>query len=336
MATCKFCHREFANVQAVRAHLKSCRDYLDRRAARQAAEEGGVRHVPREPRDDGGPGSGSLRQFRLRQGGPTPTSPDNLLDLATAGSDPVQQLDEEIAMAKRRINLRQLQDTENDLDRRAKAEEEELERRAETANKADEEKRAARQREIEERKAREARDREKARRKQRHRDNVTAAKRAAIDNWPGGVFVSSALKAEILEEIERRLSALPADEMPLDELTRIAIGIRDRLCDQAERVEEEARRRERDKQQRELQQEQQHAARRQTLIQHGMAYARREIEGVEGLDYFGKQRIERRVQGELDEVTGDENRAEIEDWVEDILDREGIGFDDDDDEDDDD
>ncbi|MDE2074107.1 MAG: hypothetical protein KGJ81_11770 [Alphaproteobacteria bacterium] len=234
-------------------------------------------------------------------------------------------------MTKRRINLRQLRDAENELDRRAKDEEEEQAHQAETARKADEETRAARQRELDERKAREERDREKARRKQQHRENITAAKREAIDCWPYRAFVSATLKAEILEEMERRLSALPADELPLDELIRIAIGIRDRCYDEDSRAEEEARRRELNKQQQEQQQKQQHAARRRTLIQHGVAYARREIEGVEGLNYFEKRRIEQRVQDELDEVTGDESRAEIEDWVEDILDREGIGFDDDND-----
>ncbi len=333
MVTCNFCQREFANAQAVRAHLKSCQPYLEQRTARQAPETAGTRLPSRDPRAEGSVGA-APRRDGSRQGELGIMPLEILSDPTLMGADPLRQLDEEIAMTKRRIDLRQLQETEDELDRRAKAKEAEQQRAAATASHADQEKQDARQRELDQRKAREAREWDEARRKQRFRDNITAAKKEAIDKWCYRTSVSSALTAEILVEIEQELSALPAGEMPLGELVRIAIGIRDRRYNEHCQAELDASLRELEEQGLKIQRDQQQSARRQTLIQHGMSYARREIDGVEGLDYFEKRRIEQRVQTELDEVTGEEGRAEIEDWVEDILDREGIGYDDEDDDDD--
>ena len=53
--------------------------------------------------------------------------------------------------------------------------------------------------------------------------------------------------------------------------------------------------------------------------------------GPKGLKITEVWAIERRVREELATVEGDETTAEIEDWVDDILDDEGIGWDEDDD-----
>jgi hypothetical protein len=73
------------------------------------------------------------------------------------------------------------------------------------------------------------------------------------------------------------------------------------------------------------------AARRQNLIEHGCSYAGRELRRAEGLKITEVWQIERRVREALAEVEGDETTGEIEDWVDDILDDEGIEWDEDDD-----
>ena len=329
MATCKFCGREFAGSQAVRAHLKSCEPYREHRAARQEAEAGPAR----EP---------SLRQQSLRGGslgraslGSTSADETGSLDLAAgvspgsgagASFDPVRQLDQQIAVRQRRLKLRELDNAEDDIDRRSTAKEQEREREEEVARRAEADRQALQKRKMDERKAQEERERAKQARARRRRDQITAAKREVIDRWLSGAFVSGELKAEMLVEIERELSALPADDLPLEELVRIATGIRDRLHAAAERKEEDDRRRDRENRER----EQERIQRRQKLIRHGSDYAKRELSDVEGLDISDKWRIERRIDTELEDIIGDESSAEIEDLIDDILEREGIGYDDDD------
>lgn len=134
-------------------------------------------------------------------------------------------------------------------------------------------------------------------------------------------FLSSNLRARMLIEIDKTLSALPAEELPVEELVRIAEGVRDRLYDEAKTAERESSRR-----------EQERTARKARLRQEGMDYAKRELSDVDGLDSLTRWSIEQRVARTLDDITGDESADDIEDLVEDILEREGIGFDDEDDE----
>jgi hypothetical protein len=71
--------------------------------------------------------------------------------------------------------------------------------------------------------------------------------------------------------------------------------------------------------------------RRQRLMQHGQEFAARELRDVEGLSFMDIWKIENRVREELASVKGDETMADIEDWVDEILESEGIESDEDDD-----
>ena len=329
MATCKFCQREFASVQAVRAHLKSCRPYLAHRAARQEPEAGTAREpsVRQTSLRDGSVGSASLGSPRAGDTDlPDPAPSISPRHGADTPFDPVRQLDQEIAVRQRRLKLRELDDAEGDIERRAAAAEREREQEEEAARSAEAERQYQQKRKADERQAQEERERVKLERTRRRRNQITEAKREAIDRWIPGAFVSTELKAKMLVEIERELSALPAHDIPLDELIHIASGIRDRLHAEAKRVEEEDERRERARSQR----EQERIQRRQKLIRHGNDYAQRELRDVEGLNISEKWRIEGRIDEELADITGDETSGDVEDLIDDILDLEGIGYDDDD------
>lgn len=320
MATCKFCGREFDNAQAVRAHLKSCAPYQEHRASRPEQE------------------SGSPRQPRLRQPDPRggslgrPSADDSLGSIPPAypgpsetnGFDPVRQLDQEIAMEQRRIKLRELHDSQDELDRRAKTLEQErqreADREAETKRAAEREQLALRQQAMDAQRLQDERARTKQQREQRRREAIQDTKREVVDHWLPMAFVSSDLRAQILIEIERTLSALPVEDLPMDELVRIAAGVRDRLCDEAKRAEQAARQRTVELNRRCGQ-----------LKQHGMEYAKRELSDVEGLSSLTARSIEQRIARALDDITGDESTDDIEDLVEDILEHEGIGYEDDDD-----
>ena len=78
------------------------------------------------------------------------------------------------------------------------------------------------------------------------------------------------------------------------------------------------------------------AQQRQSLIQNGIAYAERELRAVDGLSLSDTWRIERAVRSDLESVTGTESPADIEDRVEQIFDRYGLGCDEDEDKDEDD
>ncbi len=58
-----------------------------------------------------------------------------------------------------------------------------------------------------------------------------------------------------------------------------------------------------------------------------MGCAKRESGAVDDLDGFDRVRIELRVRGELEAIEGDESNAEIADLVDEILEREGIEYD---------
>lgn len=307
MATCRFCQKEFVNAQAVRAHLKGCLPYLNR-PPRQIPEAPSLGET--SVRDDslGTPNLGNAS-------GESHDSPD-------VASDLVRQFGQRIAAERLRLQLRELEEAHGELDRRTEArqlqEQREIEKQAEARRLADQERDATRQREVQARQARESRANADEQKRHRRRGAIQEVKGEVVDRWPYGASISITLKAQILQEIERVLTPLPVDELPLDELVKIAQGTRDRLHGDAVRAEQHAQRQ---------------AQERQRLQQHGLDYAKHALRDVDDLDVLATWRIEQRVSRELAEIVGDESIAEIEDWVDDILDDEGIGFDEDDEDD---
>ena len=93
---------------------------------------------------------------------------------------------------------------------------------------------------------------------------------------------------------------------------KIAEGVRDRLHREAKQIEAETRRRE---------------IERQRLIRHGVDCAHRELGDAEGLDFVERMRIETRIKRELETLEGDESDADIEDMVADLIEEEGVLWD---------
>jgi len=312
MATCRFCQREFVSGQAVRAHLKSCEPY--------------VNHSPRQE-----PQASSLKAESVREDSlSTPSlgiaSREGSEPVPTGEFDPVRQLDQQIAAEQRRLKLRELREAHEDMDRRTLARQQErhrvIEQQEEAARTIERERVSARQREEQARQVRErGADADQQRQRQR-RERIQEVKRGVVERWAYGASISSSLKAQVLQEIERALFPLPVDDLPLDELVKIAEGVRDELHGKALRTEQHTQRK-----------AQERAQRRQRLQQHGLDYARRALNDVDSLDVLESWRIEQSVRQELqEEIEGDESNADIEAWVEEILEREGIGYDDDDEE----
>lgn len=100
-----------------------------------------------------------------------------------------------------------------------------------------------------------------------------------------------------------------AHALPEAGLVQIAEGVRTRLV--AEARESEAAR-------------QRVAERQRELVKFGMDYANRELRAADGLEAFERWRIEARVKEELRDVTGEESRVEIQGWVDEILEDEGL------------
>src|SRR5713101_298178 len=161
--------------------------------------------------------------------------------------------------------------------------------------------------------------------------------------------IPAEVKAEALQEIERKLSALPqVDELPRRELVQIAEGIRDRLfrpvleaqevarqrarADEDEvrqraRTEQEARRRA--KVEEEAAQERAEAMQR--LVERGMSVVDRGLRADPDLDPGERGDIRTWVQSVLkEELSGAESNEEVNDLVNDLLDE---AFDEDNDQD---
>ena len=169
------------------------------------------------------------------------------------------------------------------------------------------------------------------------------------------------VKAEALQEIERKLSKLPLDELPRHEVLQIAEGIRDRLFRPVLEAQEAARQRARAKEEEARQRAQaEEGARRQAkvdeeaarqreeeavrdraeakrrLLERGMSVADRELRADPDLDPGEREDIHAWMQGVLEEeLSGEESKEEVEDLVDDLLDEE-FGEDNDEDEDSDD
>jgi hypothetical protein len=136
------------------------------------------------------------------------------------------------------------------------------------------------------------------------------------------------LRAQILQDIERALAALPVNELPREELVDIARARRDEICSRADEVDRSQRRARSEEVTRKLELDN----RRRYLISKGNDYAKRELREVDGLDAFERWRIERRIDEELASLHGDETQSDVEDLVEEIFEREGIEPNDDDEE----
>lgn len=302
-AICRFCGQEFANDQAVKAHLKTCDAYRNRPKAIA---------LPK-----GNP-SGSAMPLGIGGNG-RPTS-----DSGAGDFDLIGKLEKQVAARRLRMTLREMDEAEADLDRKTEAKERERQRIAE--QQADGPRRAAQEREAERvraEQARLARERHEDAR-QRRRDRIQAIKQAALakpfSKRPG----MPDLSAQVLPAIERALSDLPVDELPDHELMTIARAARDRVYRKVETVLDEAETAKREAQSRDWKL----AERKNRLIEQGAGFAKRELEAVDDLDALERLRIRLQIERELREITGEEPWADIEDLIDEIFEAEGIGFDD--------
>jgi len=159
--------------------------------------------------------------------------------------------------------------------------------------------------------------------------------------------ISAEVKAEALQEIERKLSALShIDELPRRELVQIAEGIRDRLfrpvleaqetarqraqaeqdeARQRARADEEARRRAKIEEEAARQQAeaaaQERAEAKQRLVERGMFFADRELRADPDLDPGERGDIRTWVQSVLkEELSGAESNEEVNDLVNQLID----------------
>jgi len=288
MAVCRFCGQEFGSRQAVRAHLKACAAYLGR----------------------------FTRQPALPEASADLPAPDRMVfpvDVQDETFDPVTKMRQHVAAEKLRLTLREIRQAHGELDAREDAHQraasEQAAREAQARTAAEREREAARARAASEAVARREAEEVKERRKAARREAIQQVKAKVMDEWWGRYRVSSELKAQILQAIESALAPLAVDELPQAELVQIAEGVRDRLKNEAEAIQNAAAARV--QKQRELQ-------------RYGLEYARRELGDVDGLDWAERWRIEALIQEELKELTGDESRVEVMAWVDEILDGEGL------------
>jgi hypothetical protein len=297
MAICNFCHREFANAQAVRAHLKSC-DAYKASGSRQPSEA--------TPLGNDLPSAGAYAGFQ---------------EPATAGFDPVRSIQRQLTTERLRLKLREIERAHAILDDEAASRRNhEAELAARRENRALSEKREQEALRRKEEAAARADLEAKTRHEQiqsKRRALIQEVKNEVIAGWGFGLLADSELKARILLEIEKALSPLPVQELPKAELIQIAEAARDRLYHGHRDLQKAQRRL---------------AEQRQTLLQEAIAYAQRELRDIDGLGPLDRLSIETTVRERLASLSGDETRAEVIDRVEDILDEQGLGITDDEEE----
>jgi hypothetical protein len=303
-AACRFCGKEFANAQAVRAHLKGCADY-QARPGKSPAIAGSLRQR--------GGGAASLGNERSDGGWADGQ------DQSDPPFDPARQLAKRLSAERIRLQLREVEEAHAELDRRAQAKERErqqqVEQQALARRTAERDRENARRLADENRREKERRDTAESQQRARRRDILQEVKRRVMETWIAPIIGRPDLKARALQEIGRELGALAVDEVPMEELVLIAEAIRDRIYREPVQAERDARER---------------ADRRQGLLDHGCGYASRALRQVEGLSFSEKFSIEKRVRDDLAEIEGHETTGEIEDWVDEILEAEGLGWDEDD------
>ncbi len=247
-----------------------------------------------------------------------------------------QEVDAEVA----RLELRQVKHAHEELDAQAaerKRREKEARAAEIAARKAEaagrEKARAQAKAEETERQRREERESEERRRRQEvaaeRRRRLQWAKDRAIASSPYGI--PAALKATAMVAIERELASLPLDELEWREIRTIAEGVCDRIY--APHVEAEKRTAEekRAAQQRESQaawakvaHDVELSSKRADLIYKGLAYADRELEAErqDGLSWSDSYLARAAVAAALERLTGKEDSETVEDFVEDVLERE--------------
>src|SRR5437867_5835966 len=186
------------------------------------------------------------------------------------------------------------------------------------------------------------------RRARQRRAQIQSVKEETVGFGPSQhPTIPAEVRAEALQEIERKLSALPhVDELPRRELVQIAEGIRDRLfrpvleaqeaarqraraeedeASQRARADEEARRRAKIEEEASRQQAeaaaQERAEAKQRLVERGMLFADRELRADPDLDPGDRQDIRDWVQSVLkEELSGAESNEEVNHRVNDLLD----------------
>jgi hypothetical protein len=306
-AKCRFCGKAFGNAQGVRAHLKSC-------AAYQQTPEKAVASRER-PVGSGSLGSGSLGSGTLGRPG------NGACDEDSDTSDlPLRQLQQRLAAERVRLQLREVEDAHAELDRTAEAKANERQRlREQEAEQARAKERAKDEAtRTQEESARDAqrRDAEKRERQEKRRSVIQDVKRQVVDCWFAGFLVPPDFKPRVCLAIERELQPLAIEEVPLPELIRLAEGIRERMYREEKAKTEQAARL---------------AQQRQRLVQHGLAYAQRELRDVDGLSFSDSWRIESAVKSDLESIAGTETLPDIEDRVEQIFEDHGLGCEDEED-----
>lgn len=294
-ATCQFCGKQFGNTQGVYAHLKACSPYLERPAA-------------------------ARRKRALPKGKPlgnvsTEESLGNRINDSDETFDPVKPLQQRLAAQKLRLQLREVGDAHSEMDSRKREKEAERAIAEEQARLSAKNEERARELEAGAAGDRDRRESLKRERHARRRAAIQEAKREVMGNWHLRSFIDSDVKARVLQSIDHQLSQLPAEDLPLDELIQIAQGVRDKICRDVERAKKAI---------------QSQAAERQRLIRHGSNYATAELRAVDGLDIFERMPIEEQVARALESIEGDESEGDIEDLVDEILEEEGLGWEDDD------
>src|SRR5712692_10562730 len=186
------------------------------------------------------------------------------------------------------------------------------------------------------------------RRARQRRAQIQSVKEETVGFGPSQhPTIPTEVRAEALQEIERKLSALPhVDELPRRELVQIAEGIRDRLfrpvleaqeaTRQRARADEEARRKakvEEAAHQRAEAAALERAEVKQHLVERGMSVADRELRADSDLDPGERRDIRTWVQSVLKEaLSGAESNEEVKDLVNHLLDE---AFDEDNDQDED-
>ena len=175
------------------------------------------------------------------------------------------------------------------------------------------------------------------RRAQQRRELIQSVKGETVgsSSWQHPT-IPAEVKAEALQEIERRFSRLPLDELPRHEVVQIAEGVRDRLfrpvleaqeaTRRRARAEEEARRQATDDEEAPRRGEaaaRERAEANRRLLEHGMSVADRELRADPELEPGERGDIRAWVQSVLkEELSGEESQEEVEDLVNDILDEE--------------
>jgi hypothetical protein len=310
MATCRFCGQQFENSQGVRAHLKGCVAYRQRPRKQNGSSNLTLGNAV--PRDEASLGT-ALGSPEPRENCLTDSRPHTETDY-----DEVTALQRRLAAEKLRLQLRGVEEAHSELDEQAelKAAErkQQTEQQSRAAEVAQREREDAHQRSEHSRHERERREKMEQEKAARRRATIQQVKCDATLFWWPDVPDATALKSSVFCAIERELASLAVDEIPHEELVLIAQGIRDKLTREAMRTKDAAKA---------LSQN------REKLIQHGIRYGERELNAVDDLGALEKWRIRECIKEGLSDIRGDETTSQIEDLVEEILESEGLGWDDD-------